>query len=180
MKTPACHRTQARRKREGRHQQSLQAYRVGEFLRRQHARDRSRAAETSICSRGHALLTSSIAAKSSCAAPAFYLRKAEERAETLEGYLIALANLDEFIHIIRGSANREEARVKLLAFEFSQKPGRDKSASSSGAKRRLTDGRYAFSEHQADQILDLRLYQLTGLEREKITGEYSELLETHQ
>src|SRR3712207_8893730 len=45
----------------------------------------------------------------------FELRKAEERAETLEGYLIALANLDEFIRIIRGSANREEARVKLLA-----------------------------------------------------------------
>jgi len=48
----------------------------------------------------------------------FELRKAEERAEILEGYLIALANLDEFIRIIRGSANREEARVKLLAFEF--------------------------------------------------------------
>ena len=40
----------------------------------------------------------------------FELRKAEERAETLEGYLIALANLDEFIRIIRGSANRDEAR----------------------------------------------------------------------
>src|SRR6266702_770956 len=48
----------------------------------------------------------------------FELRKAEERAETLEGYLIALANLDEFLRIIRGSANRDEARVKLLAFEF--------------------------------------------------------------
>src|SRR5256884_6068589 len=46
----------------------------------------------------------------------FELRKAEERAETLEGYLIALANLDEFIRIIRGSANREEARIKLPAF----------------------------------------------------------------
>src|SRR5437870_7083297 len=51
----------------------------------------------------------------------FELRKAEERAETLEGYLIALANLDEFIRIIRGSANRDEARVKLLAFEFTRK-----------------------------------------------------------
>ena len=49
------------------------------------------------------------------------MRKAEERAETLEGYLIALANLDEFIRIIRGSANRDEARVKLLAFEFTRK-----------------------------------------------------------
>src|SRR6185369_17117304 len=51
----------------------------------------------------------------------FELRKAEERAETLEGYLIALANLDEFIRIIRGSANRDEARVKLLAFEFTKR-----------------------------------------------------------
>src|SRR5260370_13015606 len=41
---------------------------------------------------------------------------------------------------------------------------------------RLLDGRYSISEQQADQILDLRLYQLTGLEREKITDEYGELL----
>src|SRR5206468_7151529 len=53
----------------------------------------------------------------------FELRKAEERAETLEGYLIALANLDEFLRIIRGSANRDEARVKLLAFEFKTSGG---------------------------------------------------------
>ena len=51
----------------------------------------------------------------------FELRKAEERAETLEGYLIALANLDEFIRIIRGSANRDEARIKLLAFDFTKR-----------------------------------------------------------
>src|SRR5213079_3106064 len=51
----------------------------------------------------------------------FELRKAEERAEVLEGYLIALANLDEFIRIIRGSSNREEARMKLLAFEFTKR-----------------------------------------------------------
>src|SRR5947199_3667785 len=51
----------------------------------------------------------------------YQLRKAEERAETLEGYLIALANLDEFLRIIRGSANRDEARVKLLAFEFTKR-----------------------------------------------------------
>ena len=50
----------------------------------------------------------------------FELRKAEERAESLEGYLIALSNLDEFIRIIRSSANREEARIKLLAFDFTR------------------------------------------------------------
>src|SRR5258706_5402800 len=50
----------------------------------------------------------------------FELRKAEERAEVLEGYLIALSNLDEFIRIIRGASNREEAKVKLLAFDFTR------------------------------------------------------------
>src|SRR5205085_3277784 len=106
----------------------------------------------------------------------FELRKAEERAETLEGFLIALANLDEFIRIIRGSANRDEARVKLLAFEFTRKQV-EKIGILIRNETRLVDGRYAFSEHQANQILDLRLYQLTGLEREKITAEYKELIE---
>src|SRR6266516_1147924 len=105
----------------------------------------------------------------------FELRKAEERAETLEGYLIALANLDEFIRIIRSSTNREEARVKLLAFEFT---GRQVEQIGVRIRHetRLLEGRYAFSEHQANQILDLRLYQLTGLEREKIESEYKELI----
>ncbi len=106
----------------------------------------------------------------------YELRKAEERAETLEGYLIALANLDEFIRIIRGSANRDEARVKLLAFEFTRRQV-EQIGLLIRNEARLTEGRYAFSEHQANQILDLRLYQLTGLEREKIINEYKELIE---
>src|SRR6202011_3247834 len=105
----------------------------------------------------------------------FELRKAEERAETLEGYLIALANLDEFIRIIRGSANREEARIKLLAFEFTKKQVEQIGILVRNPAR-LTDGRYACSEHQANQILDLRLYQLTGLERDKIIDEYGEII----
>src|SRR5881409_1362483 len=107
----------------------------------------------------------------------FDLRKAEERAETLEGYLIALANLDEFIRIIRGSANRDEARVKLLAFEFTKRQV-EQIGILIRNEARLVEGRYAFSEHQANQILELRLYQLTGLEREKIVNEYKELVET--
>jgi len=107
----------------------------------------------------------------------FELRKAEERAETLEGYLIALANLDEFLRIIRGSASRDEARVKLLAFEFTKRQV-EQIGILIRSEARLTDGRYAFSEHQADEILNLRLYQLTGLEREKIDKEYKELLES--
>src|SRR5579859_4115613 len=105
----------------------------------------------------------------------FELRKAEERAETLEGYLIALSHLDEFIRIIRGSATRDEARIKLLAFDFTR-------AQVEGLgiliriEARLTSGRYSFSEAQADAILELRLYQLTGLEIDKVKGEYRELL----
>src|SRR5213078_4411708 len=107
----------------------------------------------------------------------FELRKAEDRAETLEGYLIALANLDEFIRIIRSSANRDEARVKLLAFEFTKRQIEQIGIIIRNPAR-LVEGRYAFSEHQANQILDLRLYQLTGLEREKIDSEYKELIES--
>jgi len=107
----------------------------------------------------------------------FELRKAEERAETLEGYLIALANLDEFLRIIRGSANRDEARVKLLAFEFTKRQVEQIGILIRNPAR-LTNGRYAFSEQQADEILNLRLYQLTGLERDKIDREYKELIET--
>src|SRR6059036_3682731 len=107
----------------------------------------------------------------------FGLRKAEERAETLEGCLIALANLDEFLRIIRGSANRDEARVKLLAFEFTKRQVEQVGILIRNPAR-LTNGRYAFSDHQADEILNLRLYQLTGLERDKIDKEYKELIET--
>jgi DNA gyrase subunit A len=106
----------------------------------------------------------------------FELRKAEERAEALEGYLIALSNLDEFIRIIRGSATRDEARIKLLAFDFTRAQ-----VETIGilirSETRLTNGRYSFSEAQANAILDLRLYQLTGLEIDKVRAEYRELLE---
>jgi DNA gyrase subunit A len=105
----------------------------------------------------------------------YLLRQAEQRAETLEGYLIALANLDDFIEIIRSSANREEARVKLLAYEFSRQQVEQFGIRIRG-EARLIEGRYGFSETQADQILELRLYQLTGLEREKIANEYGDLL----
>lgn len=82
----------------------------------------------------------------------FRLRKAEARAHILEGYMIALDNLDDFVKIIRASANRLEAKEKLMA-------------------------KYPLSEKQTDAILELRLYQLTGLEREKIEEEYRQLME---
>jgi DNA gyrase subunit A len=106
----------------------------------------------------------------------FELRKAEERAEALEGYLIALANLDEFIRIIRSSATREEARIKLLAFDFTRAQV-EKIGILIRDEARLTSGRYSFSEAQANAILELRLYQLTGLEIDKVRAEYRNLLE---
>jgi DNA gyrase subunit A len=109
----------------------------------------------------------------------FELRKAEERAETLEGYLIALKNLDDFIRIIRESANRDEARIKLLAFDFTKRQIEQIGIVIRNSAR-LSEGRYAFSEQQADEILNLRLYQLTGLEREKIDNEYKSLIESIQ
>ncbi|MEI7729413.1 MAG: DNA gyrase subunit A [Verrucomicrobiota bacterium] len=106
----------------------------------------------------------------------FELRQAEERAELLEGYLIALANLDEFIHIIRSSSTREEAKIKLLAFEWSRAQ-----VETLGilirSEARLISGRYSLSEHQVNAILELRLYQLTGLEIDKVEAEYKKLIE---
>jgi len=92
----------------------------------------------------------------------FELKKAEERAETLEGYLIALSNLDEFIRIMRSSSNREEARIKLLAFDFTRAQV-ERFGVLIRSEARLVNGRYSFSEAQANSILELRLYQLTGM-----------------
>jgi DNA gyrase subunit A len=81
----------------------------------------------------------------------FRLREAEDRAHILEGYIIALDNLDDFVKIIRSSANRDEAKVRLMA-------------------------KYPLTAKQTDAILELRLYQLTGLERGKIEEEYLGLM----
>jgi len=106
----------------------------------------------------------------------FELRKAEERAEMLEGYLIALSNLDEFIRIIRSSATRDEAKIKLLAFDFTRAQV-EKIGILIRSEARLNNGRYSFGEAQANAILELRLYQLTGLEIDKVRAEYLSLLE---
>jgi DNA gyrase subunit A len=106
----------------------------------------------------------------------FELREAQRRAEMLEGYLIALANLDEVIKIIRRSADREEARAEIAAYNFTRRE-----AESFGIQihtpSRLNNNRYIISAEQVTAILELRLYQLTGLERDKISGEYGELLQ---
>ncbi len=105
----------------------------------------------------------------------FELREAEKHAEKLEAYLLALAHLDDFIRIIRGSSNRDEARIKLLAYDFSRATV-EQLGILIRSEARIVDGRYAFTEAQTDAILELRLYQLTGLERDKVKGEYDELV----
>jgi len=105
----------------------------------------------------------------------FELNKAEERAEILEGYLCALRNLDEFIRIIRGSRNREEAKVKLMAFEWTRQQV-EAWGIHVRSDARLTSGLYALTERQVDAILELQLYRLTGLEIDKVRHEYTELL----
>ena len=105
----------------------------------------------------------------------FELRKAEERAEILEGYVCALRNLDEFIRLIRGSRNREEARVKLLAFEWTRQQVETWGILIRN-EARLSGGFYALTERQVDAILELQLYRLTGLEMDKVRAEYAELL----
>lgn len=79
------------------------------------------------------------------------LKKAEERAHILEGLRIALDHIDEVINIIRSSKEESIAREKLVS-------------------------NFGLSEKQAQAILDMRLRRLTGLEREKIEGEYAELI----
>lgn len=107
----------------------------------------------------------------------YLLGKAEERAELLEAYLLALGHLDDFIKIIRDSKNRDEARERLAAYQFSTG-----TAEGLGilirSQAAVQGDRYVFSERQVNAILELRLYQLTGLERDKVKGEYDEILET--
>src|SRR5687768_4467963 len=82
----------------------------------------------------------------------YELRKAEDRAHVLAGYLIALDNLDEVIAIIRGAADTDNAREQLME-------------------------RFSLSEIQATSILDLRLRALTSLERKRVEDEYNDLQE---
>jgi DNA gyrase subunit A len=107
----------------------------------------------------------------------YLLNEAEVEAEKLEGYLIALANIDDFIKIIRDSRDRDDAKAKLLALAWKQKTV-EQLGILIRSEARIVDGQYKFSEKQVGHILDLRLYQLTGLERDSIKGEYDALIST--
>jgi DNA gyrase subunit A len=81
----------------------------------------------------------------------YELKKAEARKHIIDGLLLAIDNLDEVVAIIRGSKTRDEAKVKLQE-------------------------RFGFTDPQVNAILEMRLYQLTGLERDRLTDELNKLL----
>jgi DNA gyrase subunit A len=107
----------------------------------------------------------------------YLLRKAEQQAEKLEAYLLALGHLDDFIRIIRESRNRDEARTRLKAYQFSTATA-ERLGILIRSQPSIQGDQYVFTDTQVDQILELRLYQLTGMERDKIKADYDELLAT--
>lgn len=116
----------------------------------------------------------------------FNLRKARERAHILEGYAIALANIDEVIALIKSSASPAEARERLMERAWAPGAVMGMLESAGAGQTRpedlesglgLTPAGYRLSERQARAILDLQLQRLTGLEQDKINSELKEILE---
>jgi DNA gyrase subunit A len=116
----------------------------------------------------------------------FELRKARERAHILEGQAVALANIEEVIALIRASASPAEAKAGLMGRVWD--PGAvvamlERTGASDTRPDGLAEGfgltaeGYRLSEVQAQAILDLRLQKLTGLEQDKILGEFEEILQ---
>jgi DNA gyrase subunit A len=116
----------------------------------------------------------------------YLLRKARERAHTLEGFAIALANIDEIIALIKTSSTPADAREGLIAkgwnpgsvLKMLDKAGPE-AARPDGLDEQfgLHDGKYYLSPEQARDILELRLHRLTGMEHEKIIDEFALKLE---
>ncbi len=124
----------------------------------------------------------------------FQLRKARERGHVLEGLAVALANIDDFIEIIKAAPTPPVARVELMARSWDSGLVRemlaraDTSAIVGGRQAYRPDdlgnefgmgpeGLYRLSEVQAQEILNMRLQRLTGLEQDKIVNEYREIMD---
>ena len=116
----------------------------------------------------------------------FDLRKARGRAHVLEGLTVALANMDEVIELIKASPTPADAKSRLL--ERLWEPGLVRAMLGQGgaetsrpedleARYGLQEEGYQLSPVQAQEILNMRLHRLTGLEQEKLTKEYEEILE---
>ncbi len=103
----------------------------------------------------------------------FELRKARDRAHILEGLMVALDNLDALIALIRGAESPSVAKAAMLERSWS---GRSLAALRERFAMEGAVDPYPMSEAQAQAILDLRLHRLTGLERDKLLAEFSDLL----
>lgn len=123
----------------------------------------------------------------------FNLRKARERGHVLEGLAVALANIDDFIRIIRESPTPPVAKAELMARPWDSQLVREMLTRTradggvinaddyrpDGLEKALgmgSDGLYRLSETQAQEILQMRLQRLTGLEQDKIVAEYKEVM----
>jgi len=122
----------------------------------------------------------------------FELRKARERGHVLEGLAVALANIDEFIETIKTSPTPPVAKAALMAKSWDSSMVREMLTRAEGdtpggraayrpeglsASMGLQpDGLYRLSDDQAQEILQMRLQRLTGLEQDKIIGEYKEVM----
>ena len=122
----------------------------------------------------------------------FELRKARERGHVLEGLAVALANIDEFIETIKTSPTPPVAKAALMSKSWDsslvrdmlsraegETPGGRDAYRPEGLPRQYgmqADGLYRLSDDQAGEILQMRLQRLTGLEQDKIVGEYKEVM----
>lgn len=125
----------------------------------------------------------------------YQLRKARERGHVLEGLAVALANIDDFIAIIKAAPTPPVARQELMARSWDSSLVRDmlsradqgdtpggrvayRPESLAPGFGLQSDGLYRLSDVQAQEILNMRLQRLTGLEQDKIVGEYKDIMST--
>ncbi|WP_348944585.1 DNA gyrase subunit A [Chitinibacter sp. FCG-7] len=116
----------------------------------------------------------------------FELRKARERGHVLEGLAVALSNVDEMIALIKAAATPPEAKIALMSREWRSELVEDMLSRTDinasrpdglGEEFGLTGTGYRLSDVQAQEILQMRLQRLTGLEQDKIVGEYKEVMD---
>jgi DNA gyrase subunit A len=117
----------------------------------------------------------------------FELKKARDRGHVLEGLAVALANVDEMIRIIKAAATPPDAKKELMGrvwksevVEVMLKKSSDDLSRPDGLSKDygLKPDGYRLSDNQAQEILQLRLQRLTGLEQEKIVKEYRDIMDT--
>ncbi len=118
----------------------------------------------------------------------FELRKARERGHVLEGLAVALANIDEFIETIKTSPTPPVAKTALMSKSWDSSLVREMLSRVEGDAKQYrpeslspnygmqADGLYRLSDEQAGEILQMRLQRLTGLEQDKIIGEYKDVM----